>query len=111
MDKRQPLADRIYRNLLRILPFDFRSEFGSEMEEVFREQRTETKEQEGSTGLWKMWWATITDIFRMAPREHWSVLSQDARYALRMMKRNFGFTLAAILILGVKFHHVWLALY
>ena len=29
---------------------------------------------------------------RMAPREHLSVLSQDARYALRMMRKNIGYT-------------------
>ena len=39
-----------------------------------------------------MWGATVADIFRMAPREHLSVLAQDARYALRMMRRNLGYT-------------------
>ena len=48
-----------------------------------------------------MWWATITDIVRMAPREHLSVLAQDTRYALRMMRKNRGYTLAAVLILGL----------
>jgi hypothetical protein len=39
---KESFADRSYRGLLRILPFDFRSEFGDDMEETFREQlRTE----------------------------------------------------------------------
>lgn len=33
------LSDRLYAALLRLLPFDFRSEFGGDMEETFRAQR------------------------------------------------------------------------
>src|SRR5215467_8665864 len=101
MSKRNGSAgDRVYGALLRLLPFDFRSEFGSEMVEVFREQREELRRERGISALFRMWWATASDIVRMAPREHLSVLAQDARYALRMMRRNLGYTTAAVLILG-----------
>jgi putative ABC transport system permease protein len=92
------LGDRVYGALLRLLPFDFRAEFGSEMEEVFREQRGHER---GFAALLRMWGTTIRDIFRMAPREHLSVLAQDTRYALRLMRRNAGYTAAAVLILGL----------
>src|SRR5437016_7585698 len=98
---KEPFADRFYRGLLRVLPFDFRSDFGDDMEETFREQRAATGRRQGSIGLWRMWWATITDILRMAPREHVSVLAQDTRYAFRMMRKNRGYTIAAIAILGL----------
>jgi predicted permease len=94
-------ADRCYRALLRILPFDFRVEFGSEMEAVFQEQRTEVNRERGITALFKMWWQTILDIFRLAPREHWNILSMDARYAIRTMRKSPAFTISAILILGL----------
>jgi putative ABC transport system permease protein len=98
---KEPFGDRFYRGLLRMLPFDFRSEFGDDMEETFREQRAATERSRGSMGLWKMWWSTIADIARMAPREHLSVLAQDTRYALRMMRKNRAYTLAAVAILGL----------
>jgi predicted permease len=98
---KESFGDRFYRGLLRVLPFDFRSEFGDDMEIAFRQQREATGRERGGAGLLRMWWATITDILRMAPREHAAVLAQDARFALRMMGKNRGYTLAAILILGL----------
>jgi len=98
---KQSIADRFYRALLRLLPFDFRNEFGDDMAEAFRDQRAHTPRDRGSAALFRMWWATIADIVRMAPREHMSVLWQDTRYALRMMRKNSVYTLAAVMILGL----------
>jgi len=56
-------ADRLFSALLRLLPFDFRSEFGTDMEETFREQRTRVRDERGPLALARMWWATAADIF------------------------------------------------
>src|SRR5262245_4820323 len=93
--------DRLFSALLRLLPFDFRSEFGSNMEETFRQHRARVRNERGPLALARMWWATAADIFRMALREHWSVFWQDARFAGRMMRKNIGFTTAAVMILGL----------
>ena len=80
---KEPLADRMYRALLRLFPFDFRSEFESEMEQTFREQRQYAQRRKGTLGLLALWWETIAGIFTTAPAEHLSMLRQDVRYALR----------------------------
>ncbi|HEY6390802.1 MAG TPA: ABC transporter permease [Bryobacteraceae bacterium] len=98
---KEPLADRLYRALLRLFPFDFRSEFESEMEQTFREQRSHVQRRKGTLGLLALWWETIAGIFTTAPAEHLSMLRQDARYALRMMRKNLGYTTVAIVTLAL----------
>ena len=100
MNDRPTFSTRCYRALLRLLPFEFRGDFGGEMEAVFHEQHAEAESGRGSS-LAKLWWETIVGIFTTAPREHLSILRQDAGFALRMMRRNLGFTLASIVTLAL----------
>jgi putative ABC transport system permease protein len=90
-----------FRMLLRLLPAEFRGDFGPEMEQVFVEQREEAAREGGKMGIWRLWWETAKGIFTTAPREHLSMLRQDSIFALRMMRKNLGFTLAAIIVLGL----------
>ncbi len=99
--KHQSLGTRAYRALLHLFPFEFRGDFGQEMEEVFQDQHTEAQKSKGKVGLLRLWWETVVDIFRTAPREHVEMLRQDAGYALRMMRKNMAFTVAAVVTLGL----------
>src|SRR3977135_4359809 len=90
-----------FRMLLRLLPAEFRGDFGPEMEQVFIDQREEAAREGSKMGIWRLWWETAKGIFTTAPREHLSMLRQDSTFALRMMRKNLGFTFAAIVVLGL----------
>jgi predicted permease len=92
------LADRLFRVLLRLLPWDFRADHGREMEQVFRTQRRETR---GLRGLFRLWRETVQDVLATAPLQHLHVLRQDVAYALRVLRRAPGFTSAATITFAV----------
>src|SRR5262245_17431942 len=92
---------RAYRLLLRMLPFEFRGDFGGEMEDVFRDQRAEALRRRGPAGLLALWSETILGISRTAPREHLAILRQDASYALRCMAKEPGYVAIAVIILAL----------
>ena len=91
---------RLYRLLLRLLPGEFRGAFGQEMEVVFNDQHRDA-ERDGVRGLLRLWRETLAGIVTTAPREHLALFRQDAGFALRMMGRNAGFTLSAMLTLAL----------
>jgi putative ABC transport system permease protein len=100
-DKTTRQTTRFYRLLLRLLPAEFRGDYGPEMEQVFAAQRAEAARTGDKMSIWRLWWETAKGIFTTAPREHLSMLRQDSAFALRMMGKNFGFTVAAIIVLGL----------
>ena len=79
----------------------FAATIGPEMEQVFAEQRAEAARHGDKMSVWRLWWETAKGIFTTAPREHLSMLRQDSSFALRMMRKNLGFTIAAIVVLGL----------
>jgi putative ABC transport system permease protein len=94
-------SERFYRALLRLFPFDFRGDFGPEMEQTFREQHVHAQRDAGKIGLFRLWWETIAGIFTTAPAEHLSMLRQDVTYALRMMRKNASYTAIAVITLAL----------
>ncbi|HKS82686.1 MAG TPA: ABC transporter permease [Candidatus Acidoferrales bacterium] len=94
-------SERFFKSLLRVFPFDFQTNYGGEMAGVFHDQRQEAAERGRPFDFLRLWAETIAGIFRTAPREHWEILKQDFAYSLRMMRKNWGFSLLAIFTLAL----------
>jgi len=58
-DRNLRVSERVYRTLLKMYPRDFRREYGSQMEQAFRDL---CREQRGTGGLARLWASTILDL-------------------------------------------------
>jgi predicted permease len=82
------MSRRLVRFLLRLLPSDFRGDFG-------RAMMADLDARAGSS------WSEIPGLAAAIVREHASVFKQDLKHAVRVMRRTPGFTAAAILMLAI----------
>jgi hypothetical protein len=85
--RRRSFADRIFRALVRLFPFDFRSDHGRDLEQTLREQHREAQREGGAGALARLWLDVARDTLTTAPREHIAILKQDVGYALRGLRR------------------------
>jgi hypothetical protein len=81
---------RAYRTLLRLLPFEFRAEFGRDMEEAFSDEDDDVRARRSVSETLAFWLRTAGDFARTAPRQHWDILRQDLRVGARLLIRNPG---------------------
>jgi putative ABC transport system permease protein len=101
-ENRPPSAvRRFYWALLHLLPFEFRSEFADDMEQAFCDEHQDVHARRNWRQHLAFWLRTFRDFARTAPQEHWDLLRQDLRVGVRLLVRNRGFSIAAILTLAL----------
>jgi putative ABC transport system permease protein len=90
---------RWFRRVLKLLPAEFRADYGDDMERTFEAQRREAGRERG--GVVRLWAETVRDLVRTAPREHAAQVHADVRYAVRSMRRRPGLTMAPALVFAI----------
>jgi predicted permease len=91
-------AERVFRTLLYCYPPEFRREYGGEMTCFFREQLDAAKSPLNQAAVWLR---TITDLCTTAPKEHYYMILQDIRYALRTFAASPSYPAVVILSLAL----------
>ena len=99
--RHRPWPERAFRALLRLFPSEFRGDFGDDMAEDFRDQRTDARESGGRPATARLWLRTLVDTIRRAPAERLDILRRDGGYAVRLLRRRPGLAASALLTLAI----------
>jgi hypothetical protein len=91
---------RLYRVLLALYPAAHRREYGTLMEQLFRDRCREVLNQRSLRSLARFWWSVLADLIVSAPSEHVSQLIQTMK-TQNFDKLSFKLLLIAIVLSAV----------
>jgi putative ABC transport system permease protein len=94
MPPRRSPIERVLRAVVRLLPPEFRSDFGDAIHADLADRRASGDR----SGLLRR---ELPSLAAAVAREHASTLARDAKYALRTMRRTPGFTAMAVVMLAL----------
>lgn len=97
MSRQVILSLMLYRLLARAFPGEFRNAYGDELVYMTEESIEDIWRQNGWLGLVRL----LLDLAIRVPAEHLSEIWQDVRYGARMLAASPGFTLVALVSLGL----------
>src|SRR5436190_13847462 len=93
---------KLFQMVLFAYPRDFRHEYGSQMEQFFRDCYRDEKTSRGHLGVGALWFRTLLDLARAAPREHWEKLGRDNPIMKNLGKNALGL-LGSIALIVIAF--------
>lgn len=70
MSRREPVAERLYRGLLRLYPSEFRLRFADEMVQLFADQIRDARQRDARSGPVRTWFRTLGDLAVTTVSEH-----------------------------------------
>ena len=91
---------RLFRALIRLLPFDLRTDYGRQIAQVFDDQRREVRHASLPVRA-RLSARAVGGLFSTALVEHMAVLTGDARLGVRTIRKAPAFALALIATLAI----------
>ncbi len=89
--------ERAYRKLLAAFPEEFRSDYETEMAQLFRDRYRE----EAGVGRLRFGLSAVGDVAFYASREHWQIMLKDFRQSIRRFCAKPGFAILGVVSLGL----------
>lgn len=106
---RANLSCRLYRLLLVAYPYQFRQEYGFQMEQLFRD-RYRDEACRNRLAIISYWFTTLVDLVLSAAREHSDNWGKD-RHLMNNLRRDATALLGIIVILAAAFAlHRWIVI-
>lgn len=98
---------KVFQLILFAYPREFRHEYGAQMTQFFRDCYRTEKVSRGLPGVGGLWFRTLLDLARAAPREHLETLRKD-NVIMKNLRHNALVLLVSVAIIAIAF---WLLSY